>query len=77
MMTKCKVCCFTDSELLLAKSLPILLMLTLHDGRNVNAQRCLGMYPKNVEVAVSRLPTNLPPTQGWLSHQPEVLQMQR
>ena len=77
MMIICMVCCFTDSELLPANSLPILLMLTLHDERNVNAQRCLGMYLKNVEVAVSRLPTNLPPTRGWLSHRPEAPQMQR
>ena len=60
-MIKCMVCCFTVNELLPANSPPNLLMLTLHDGRNVNAQRCLGMYPKNVEVAVSRL-SNLPPT---------------
>ena len=77
MMIICMVCCFTDSELLPANSLPFLLMLTLHDERNVNAQRCLGMCLKNVEVALSRLPTNLPPTQGWLSHQVEAPQMQR
>ena len=32
-MIICMVCCFTDSELLPANSLPILLMLTLHDER--------------------------------------------